>query len=70
MSQSDEPQSTTKNAPSHFAYQVRDSGPKAHWTRIGAAWAHKDGQGYSIFLDCMPRDGHISLRANTDRVEQ
>ena len=70
MNQSNEPEHTTKNAPSHFAYQVRDGNPKGYWTRIGAAWAHKDGQGYSIFLDCIPLDGHISLRANTDASHQ
>ena len=50
-------------APTHIAYQVREgSKDKSYWTRIGAAWAHKDGKGFSIQLECVPLDGKISLR--------
>ncbi|MBE2288950.1 MAG: hypothetical protein IAE95_05305 [Chitinophagaceae bacterium] len=51
------------SAPTHIAYQVREgSKDKSYWTRIGAAWAHKDGKGFSIQLDCVPLDGRINLR--------
>jgi hypothetical protein len=52
---------TTKK-PTHIAYQVRESKDKGYWTRIGAAWAHKDGNGFSLQLDCVPLDGKIALR--------
>lgn len=64
--------STTKqpNSPSHLAYQVRDrEGEKGIFTRIGAAWPHKDGKGLSIQLDAVPLDGRISLRVYEDKKD-
>ncbi|QDU45224.1 hypothetical protein Mal52_37150 [Symmachiella dynata] len=56
--------------PSHSAYQVRDrEGRKSFWTRIGSAWAHADGQGFNIQLDCVPLDGKIVLRIMTEHKE-
>ena len=49
--------------PTHVAYHVRESeGQKGFWTRIGAAWAHTDGKGFNLLLDCTPLDGRITLR--------
>ena len=48
-------------APTHIAYQVREVSKKDYWTRIGAAWSHKDGKGFSIQLESVPLDGRISL---------
>jgi hypothetical protein len=57
-------------SPSHVAYQVRDrQGGKGFWTRIGAAWAHADGQGFNIQLDTVPLDGRITLRVATDKKD-
>lgn len=57
----------TSKAPSHAAYQVRDrEGKKSVWTRIGSAWAHGDGKGFGIQLDCVPLDGRITLRDATE----
>ncbi len=53
---------TKASAPTHIAYQVREGSEKSYWTRIGAAWRHKDGKGFSVQLDCVPLDGRISLR--------
>jgi hypothetical protein len=63
--------SKAPNPPSHVAYHVRDSKQvgKGFWTRIGSAWAHADGLGYTVQLDCVPVDGRISLRVATDRKE-
>ncbi len=41
------------NRPTHIAYTVRDGKdrdgkPRAFWSRIGAAWAHKDLGGITI----------------------
>jgi hypothetical protein len=57
-------------SPSHIAYQVRDrEGGKGFWTRIGAAWAHGDGQGFNIQLESVPLDGRITLRVATDKKD-
>lgn len=53
----------TKNQPTHALFHVTGGkDDKAHWTRIGAAWPHKDGKGFSLSLDLLPRDGRITLR--------
>ena len=54
---------TGSNTPSHIAYQVKDGSQKSYWTRIGAAWAHKDGKGFSIQLESIPLDGKVTIRA-------
>jgi len=59
-------QTTTGKVPTHIAYQVREGEKKGYWTRIGAAWPHKDGKGFNIQLDCMPFDGKISLRIESE----
>jgi len=64
-------ESTSSKAPSHIVYQVRDrgEGQPGFFTRIGAAWPHKDGQGFNIQLDCVPLDGRITLRVASERKE-
>jgi len=57
-------------APTHIAYHVRDGkGDKGFFTRIGAAWPHKDNKGFNIQLDMMPLDGKIVLRFATEKKE-
>lgn len=53
-------------APTHTAYHVRDGKDKGFFTRIGAAWPHKDGKGFNVQLDVAPLDGKIVLRLNTE----
>lgn len=54
---------TSSKAPTHYAYQVREGkNDKSFWTRIGAAWQHKDGKGFNIQLQSVPLDGSIQLR--------
>jgi hypothetical protein len=51
------------NAPSLVAYQVREvKEGKDFWTRIGSAWSHKDGKGFTVQLDAVPLDGRVTLR--------
>lgn len=57
----------TGKAPTHIAYQVSDSEKQSYWTRIGAAWAHKDGNGFSLQLDCVPLNGRITLRIASEK---
>ncbi|WP_461428162.1 hypothetical protein [Gymnodinialimonas sp.] len=51
-----------------LAYTVKpiDDGRKAIWSKIGAAWSHKDGQGYEVRMDALPVDGRIVLRTVKD----
>lgn len=57
----------SSNAPTHVAYQVRDGKDKGFWTRVGAAWQHKDGKGFNLQLDAVPLDGRIQLRVATEQ---
>jgi hypothetical protein len=54
----------SKKQPTLIAYTVRErEGQKAVWTRIGAAWPHSNGNGFSIQLEALPLnfDGRIVL---------
>ena len=50
---------TTKqtNRPSHRVYAVTKNGERSNWREIGAAWSHKDGEGFSLKLDFLPLNG-------------
>jgi hypothetical protein len=55
------------NAPSHAVYHVRDREiGKGFWTRVGSAWAHADGKGFNVQVDCAPLDGRLTLRIATE----
>ena len=66
MSETKQP--ATSKTPSHIAYHVRDlADGESFWTRIGSAWVHADGKGFSIQTDIMPLDGRITLRLPSDK---
>lgn len=48
--------------PTHAIYQVIGEGDRSSWNRIGAAWANRDGKGFSIKLDSAPLHGRTVLR--------
>ena len=52
----------TNNKPSHTAYRVDGSGQRANWTKIGAMWPNKDGQGFNLVLKGIDRDIQVVLR--------
>jgi len=57
--------------PSFIAYHVRQGeDTKAYFNRIGAAFAHKDGEGHDIVLDAVPVDGRVTLRAPQERSRE
>ncbi|HMG46293.1 MAG TPA: hypothetical protein VK614_02385 [Allosphingosinicella sp.] len=58
---------TASNQPTHRVYVVRGNGENSRWTRIGAAWAHRDGKGFSADLDAAPVSGRVVLREITAR---
>jgi hypothetical protein len=49
--------------PTLIAYTVksRSEGQKSIWTKIGAAWAHNGGSGFSIELEAFPVNGRLVL---------
>jgi len=51
------------NKPTLYAYAVKDRGRNRSsiWTKIGAAWPHEKGGGFTIELDALPVDGRIVL---------
>lgn len=56
---------TNTKAPPLAAYHVsapRKGDEKGFWTRIGAAWPHQDGEGFTLRLDLYPIDGRIVIR--------
>lgn len=56
---------TSSKKPSHRLYVITGENDSAVWKDIGAAWANKDGNGYSIMLDALPIKGRIVLRKIT-----
>jgi hypothetical protein len=49
--------------PDYIAYNVTDGKDgKGFFNKVGAAWRHKDGQGYDLHLDSMPINGRVTLR--------
>ena len=54
--------------PTHIAYAVRnfekEGKPDASWTKIGVAFAHKNGDGFDVVVDAIPVSGRIVLRPN------
>lgn len=70
MTDTNTKETTHGKSPSHTAYQVRErEGRKSFWTRIGSAWAHNDGKGFNLQLECVPLDGKIVLRVVTENKE-
>lgn len=53
---------TQKNQRPHGVFVVEGEGDKAFWTKIGAAWPHDDGKGFSLQLSCLPLDGRLVVR--------
>jgi len=57
--------------PTHIAYSVEErEGKKPFWNKIGGAWSHADGRGYTLQLATMPLDGRITLRVAQPKKKQ
>lgn len=52
------------NRPAYGVYQVEEGkgDRKGFWTKIGAAWKHERGDGFSIQLTALPIDGRLIVR--------
>ena len=62
-----EPQNQQQNEggrkPDYIAYNVKETKQgKPIFNNIGAAWKHRDQQGYDLLLGSMPVNGRITLR--------
>ena len=55
--------------PTHGIFQVIGEGEHAHWIRIGAAWANRDGKGFSLRFDAFGINGRTVIRENTDKED-
>lgn len=53
-------------APDFIAWHVSNRGEKAFWTKVGAAWFHRDRKGLSLQLEVVPINGRIVLRTPLD----
>jgi len=49
-------------APDFLAWHITQKAEKSFWNKVGAAWKHRDGNGYTIQLDVVPINGRIVLR--------
>ena len=58
------------NAPEYLAWHVTEKGEKSYWNKVGAAWVHKDGKGYTLQLETCPINGRIVLRAPLEDAPQ
>ena len=61
---------TNADTPDMIAYTVQSRGADktAIWTRIGAAWKHKDNKGYDVSCQALPTDGRLTLRFRDNAV--
>jgi hypothetical protein len=59
---------TNSNRPTHRVYAViikKEGEAKGAWLEIGAAWPHRDGKGFNVKIDSIPRspDAQLVIRA-------
>ena len=65
------PQNGQGRKPDMIAYPVRNTADgQGYWSRVGAAWNHKDGKGQEIVLESVPVDGRITLREQREQQVQ
>lgn len=63
--------STANNEPTFRAFSVikREDKPD-YWLNIGAAFAHRDGGGFTLSLQALPIDGRVVLRHPKEEVSE
>ncbi|GAB3732340.1 hypothetical protein GCM10028816_30400 [Spirosoma lituiforme] len=64
-------QNTNPKGPSHIVYSVKqkDGSDKAVWIKVGAAWAHSDGEGLNLILNLLGQDINLTIRPNKPKTE-
>jgi len=60
---------TKKRQPTHGVFHVTGEGEAARWNKVGAAWTHQDGEGYSLALDYLPlsNGGRLVIRRFSEK---
>jgi len=56
--------------PTHGVYHVEGEGERKYWTKVGAAWAHNDGDGFSISLNFIPTGTECRLVVRKSKPKQ
>jgi len=62
MARNSKSTATENRAPDFIAWHVAEKGEKSFWSKIGASWLHKDGQGMTLQLEVLPVNGRVVLR--------
>ena len=65
-----EPAKSNGKRPTHTVFLVEGDGDKAFWNRIGAAWEHQDGDGFSLELVAIPLTGRLVVRKAKPQQER
>jgi len=55
----------TKKRPTHVIWQVTGDNDKAFWSRVGVAWANRDGKGFTLRFSAYPTGGRTVIREAT-----
>jgi hypothetical protein len=61
-----------KDKPTHDAYVAVSTGPNPTdtiWLKVGAAWEHKDGEGFNVVLHATPVTGKLVLRKPKEKSD-
>ena len=63
----DSAEKSSGRKPELIAYNVTYTGDgKSYSNKVGAAWEHRDAQGYELELESIPVSGRVSLRKVRD----
>jgi len=58
-----------RHRPTHRLYRVLGDGRDAIWTPIAAPWPSRDGLGFNLSCDAVPRTGRIVMRTIQERAD-
>lgn len=64
-------ETTTKQRPTHSVYitSTKADSNETNWLQVGAAWAHKDNQGFNLSIDHVSPNGQYVLRKRKTKAE-
>ena len=70
MANSSTSSTSEPKVPDFHAWHVSNKGEQGFWTKVGAAWPHRDGKGLSLQLEVLQMNGRIVLRKPMDPTDQ
>ncbi|ANY85483.1 hypothetical protein BB934_45525 (plasmid) [Microvirga ossetica] len=57
------------NLPSHEMFVVEGEGEKAMWHKVGALWAHNDGEGFNLTIPAgITVSGRLVIRTRKEKA--